>query len=132
MVKPSLQKMYTSGLTTVFCSKVLDNPLNDPHDGMAGNGDILLSVINRAIDRKYHKHFNNPNLTHCLAAVITDTLTHIAVEKMYGLPDGEVKRRVKTYFPRGLEKCVKAGLNASKRYAKRGSPPAEHLFPLRP
>ena len=74
----------------------------------------LLKEINKEIDKRYHRYFNNPSLPDCVMAVLIDTLNHVIVEKMYGLPDDEIKRRVNIYFPRGIKKCLKASFRAAE------------------
>jgi hypothetical protein len=64
----------------------------------------IIKAINKTIDRKYHRFFNDPE--RCLNAVIADTIEHVAYERMLGLDDREIDERLRRYYLPALARCI--------------------------
>ena len=75
--------------------------------------DPLLSVINKMIDRRYHKLFDDPN--RCDFAIFADTLMHQAVESLFGLSEEEIQRRTARYLRNEILRCINAMLKKYDR-----------------
>jgi hypothetical protein len=64
----------------------------------------IIKAINKAIDRKYHRLFDDPE--RCLDAVISDAAEHIVYERIFGLTDYEINERLRKYYLPALAKCL--------------------------
>ena len=78
--------------------------------------DLLIVILNRLIDRQFHRYFDDPEV--CLFAVGADVILHQAVEGLFGLPRGEIARRTARYLPKALERCMNAKLRSLWRNIK--------------
>jgi len=62
--------------------------------------DPLLATLNKLIDKRFHKYFDDPEL--CIFAIGADVIMHQAVESMFGLTEMEIARRTVRYLPKGI------------------------------
>lgn len=64
----------------------------------------IIKVINKAIDKKYHRLFDDPEK--CLDAVLSDAAEHVVYEKLFGLTDYEIIERLRKYYLPALARCI--------------------------
>jgi len=77
--------------------------------------DPLIALLNRLIDRQFHKYFDDPDA--CALAIGFDAVLHQYFESMFDLSREEVARRTARYVPKAIERCVNAKLKSLRRDA---------------
>lgn len=78
--------------------------------------DPLLSLFNRFIDRHFHKDFDDPS--RCVEAVILDAMAHAMIERAWGVPEHEIRRRMRIYVPMAWKRCLRARTNEISKTLK--------------
>ena len=78
--------------------------------------DPLIAVLNRLIDKHFHKYFDNPDA--CVLAIGVDAILHQYFESMFGLSRKEIARRTARYLPKAIERCINAKLGSLWRDIK--------------
>ncbi|MEM2216313.1 MAG: hypothetical protein QXP57_07120 [Nitrososphaerota archaeon] len=70
--------------------------------------DPLIAFMNKLVDKRFHKHFKDPN--RCLEAIYLDTLLHQYLEIIFGLSRDEIERRTARYVGKAMETCMRSML----------------------
>ena len=68
--------------------------------------DPLIAVLNRFIDRQFHRYFDDPEV--CVLAIGVDAILHQYFESMFGVSREEIARRTARYAPKAIERCINA------------------------
>ena len=75
--------------------------------------DPLIALLNRLIDRQFHKYFDDPDA--CVLAIGADLILHRYFESLMGLSRKEIARKTARYVPKAIERCVNAKLKSLRR-----------------